>query len=481
MMRLIGANEAVAYRVLERRLQTLVAILASVVLTSTLLMTAGTDKAQAQETFTCDRVASLQGNDNNPGTPEAPVQTVTRLTSLLTPGKTGCLTAGQTFDELVNINEGGDPGNPITLRSTAGGRATFTGQMMVAGSHVVISDLNFGGLGDIANNYPKTYHLGIDGDDVKVVGNDITTPHGICVDVGGLDAYGGPNDPAAVRADGFVLDHNRIHGCGLSNQLDPQTDSGVHGVYLVNTLNAKITNNYIYDNKVRGLQMWPNAVGTLVRHNVLDGNSGNLNIGSYAPNGYFSRDTTITDNIISNSTFAFSKDTAQVFGNFPNDGQTYGNVVTGNCVYQQDPSKNFGGYGYSHSDNILADPLYENRDAKDFDLQSGSPCTGKGPQPNTAPTITKVRPAKGSTTHDRTPAIRATVSDSETELQEANIRLLIDGREIGENDRGYNQATDVLFHTPDDYRLSYGFHTVKVVTNDGELGRIKRWSFKVVR
>ena len=138
----------------------------------------------------CDTVAALDGSDGNAGTAAAPVRTVRRAVELLAPGETACLTAGQTFHELANLNPSGTEDAPLTLRSTPGGRAAITGQVRVNGSHVRITGIDFNGLGAVASFAPKTYHLGVDGDDVVLSDLDITSPKGICVDVGQIDAYG---------------------------------------------------------------------------------------------------------------------------------------------------------------------------------------------------------------------------------------------------------------------------------------------------
>src|SRR4051812_1714411 len=91
--------------------------------------------AARAEAPACDVVASLAGSDDNPGTADAPVRTVRRTFALLQPGQTGCLTAGQTFHELVNVNPSGTADAPLSLRSTPGGRASFTGQIRINGSH----------------------------------------------------------------------------------------------------------------------------------------------------------------------------------------------------------------------------------------------------------------------------------------------------------------------------------------------------------
>lgn len=49
---------------------------------------------------------------------------------------------------------------------------------------------------------------------------------------------------------------------------------------------------------------------------------------------------------------------------------------------------------------------------------------------NTAPTFGKTSPARGSRTRDRTPTIRATVRDAQTDLARSNAALWVDGRRV---------------------------------------------------
>ena len=101
-------------------------------------------------------------------------------------------------------------------------------------------------------------------------------------------------------------------------------------------------------------------------------------------------------------------------------------------------------------------------------------------QPNTAPTVSSLRPVPGSTTHDRTPLIRAKVSDAETNLGSGNISLQVDGQV---KSFSYDPSTDLLIRPSN--RLSYGRHQVQIVANDGQAptpgSTTRSWSFKIVR
>lgn len=97
---------------------------------------------------------------------------------------------------------------------------------------------------------------------------------------------------------------------------------------------------------------------------------------------------------------------------------------------------------------------------------------------DTAPTITNVSPAPGSKTRDATPTIKATVSDSLTNLAKSHIKLYLDGKRI--TTFSYDRSKDRLSYTS--RRLSLGTHTVRITARDAA-GNVatRKWSFKVVR
>lgn len=97
---------------------------------------------------------------------------------------------------------------------------------------------------------------------------------------------------------------------------------------------------------------------------------------------------------------------------------------------------------------------------------------------NTAPAITRMRPAPGSRTRDRTPLLAATVGDAQTDLTKSDVRLFIDGRRI--DVFSYNRFNDRLTRTAN--RLSYGNHRVRVTARDAQgLVATRVWGFRVIR
>ena len=333
----------------------------------------------------CHRWAAGTGNDANDGSQLRPVATIRRLAVVLQPGETGCLRNGTTISTAGGwgiLTEGGLPGQPITIRSEPGGKATVSGQIHVQRSvtDVVLRDLVLAG--------PSTLSQGstlliVDGDRTSLVGNDISHPRGICVDVGHVSGWDRTDaTPATVD---FVLDRNRVHDCGMDpNNVFSQTDSGAHGIYLVHTRNARITNNFVYRNRWRGLQTWPKADGTLIANNVFDQNATQVNVGSSLTEAgpWYSSNTVVRDNIMSNRVTDYrpEKNPANIYGNFPTGSPTYGNQAFGNCIDTRGGAAT-GGNGIAFGANPSGNVVYVNRAAGDFRLAEGSPCAGKGPLP----------------------------------------------------------------------------------------------------
>lgn len=345
----------------------------------------------------CDHFASPGGSDLNPGTEAAPVRSIARLIEITGADQEGCLPTGSTFVEPIStfiVSEaGGQPGSPARIRTAdpTGPAAIVKAAMWLKGS---VHDLGFERIRftDSPGNGDKGTMLVVDGDRIAFRETEMTWRRGICLSAGHRDGYTAGDPAGTVAAGGLVIERSRIHDCGndpeIVESLRDDSQSGVHGLYLVNAPDARIHDNYVYDNVSRGIQLWPDVDGSLVDHNVFDGNGSNINVGSSAPYGHFSEANRFEDNIVSNAILRSvydppwgPGDTESIVGYFPADGNTRGNAFVGNCVYQADPALAYGGYGYTRIGDVFGDPGYVNRAAGDFRLQGGSSCAGKGPRP----------------------------------------------------------------------------------------------------
>jgi Right handed beta helix region len=312
----------------------------------------------AAASSSCTRFAAPYGSDAASGAEADPFASVGRLVDSLGPGETGCLFGG-TYAEDVKVTHGGTPAAPVTLRSRAGERATLRGRLWVAegAADVVVEGLNLDGRN--AGGLPSPT---VNGDRVVFRGNDVTNYHtAICFVLGSATGWG--------VAETVVIERNWIHDCGRL----PSTNHD-HGIYVETARNAQIVDNLIYDNADRGVQLYPDAQGTLVAYNVIDGNGEGVIFsgdGRTASSG-----NSVTANVITNSTLRFNVESW-----WP-DGSPVGteNRAERNCLWSGHEGNIGPEVGFTARDNVVANPRFADRAAKRFTLAPDSPCTGAGPR-----------------------------------------------------------------------------------------------------
>lgn len=313
-------------------------------------------------TVSCDRYAATTGSDSAAGSTAAPFRTAQKLLDSLGAGQTGCLASG-TYSEDVRVNHGGVQGSPIRLTSAPGSRATVVGRLYVpAGSNdVVLADLNLNGANP--SNLPSPT---VNGDRVTLTGDDITDGHtGICLAIGSV-AWGTAHD--------VVVDGNRIHDCG---RLPYGSTNHDHGIYIESARGVVITNNYVYDNADRGVQLYPDAQGTTISNNVIDGNGeGVLFSGD---SGLASSANVVSRNVISNSRIRHNVESWWPAGNPVGTG----NLASSNCLWNGAQGNVGDQVGFTATGNSVVDPLFTDRGANDFTVPAGSACAADVPSGGT--------------------------------------------------------------------------------------------------
>jgi nitrous oxidase accessory protein NosD len=327
---------------------------------------------------TCDKVASPLGFNSNPGTTTKPYATVEKLAGSLRPGQTGCLRAG-VYQRDVKISKGGTQAAPIVITSFPGERATLIGRLYVAdeANNVVVQQLNLDGRNRAALPSPT-----VNGDNVVFRENNVTNEHtSICFLLGSSE-WG--------RARGTLLEHNRIHDCGAL----PPTNHH-HGIYVEAAEDARIIGNWIYDNADRGIQLFPDAQRTYVAWNVLDGNGQGVVFSKRSANNV------VEYNVLSNPLVRYNLETFQLTGG--------GNIARRNCVWSTRHWGNAGiqlDIGIPVPENLVSEPGFVNRQAKDFRLLASSPCVNIAAalHPPQAPVV------KSRTKHEREVRLRASAS-----------------------------------------------------------------------
>ena len=414
--------------------------------------------ASSPAAVSCDRVAAPSGSDSAAGSATSPFRTAQKLAESLAAGQTGCLRAGQ-YEQDVKVTRGGSSGSPITLSSYPGERATLKGRLRITDSanFVTVESLDLDGRD--AGNLPSP---SVYGDDVVFRDNDVTDYHtGICFLLGS-DQYG--------RAQRTTIERNRIHDCGV---LPAQNHH--HGIYIEASDDARILNNWIYDNADRGVQMFPDSQGSYISGNVIDGNGQNV---SYARQ---SANNIVEHNVISNAVLRWNIEDWELTGT--------GNVARANCVWttRTDLYNRQGGImvtrDFTALDNLIADPLFVDRGAKDFRLREGSPCAallaaggtpppvrpgpspGPAPQPQPGPAPqpapqpgrdkppkVKVKSPRQGARFTRTLKILAEAGDDNAI---ARVDLYVDKRLVDRDTRAPYQETWTVPR-----RLSYGSHSI---------------------
>lgn len=312
------------------------------------------DRAQARR---CTLYAAPGGHRHRRrgrrGRLDHPFRTVQALLNALRPGSVGCLLGGiYRVRGQLRVNRGGRRGRWITLTSAPGQSATLVGGVVNIPP---------------GSNYVALTHLrintrGVDGIGIQLMGNHDTlassniTNHnsrGSCIVVG----YTSPAKDVAIV-------NNVIHQCG-HNPGDPHED---HGVYVDYAIDAVIANNVFWGIPDGwGVQMYPEAIGTQVVHNVIDDNGEGVVFagdGSSASSG-----NVVAYNIITSTARGYDVSSSW-------DGPVgRGNVARENCLSGgreralQRPSR-----GFSTSHNRLVSPAFVAAKRHDYRLQPDSPC-----------------------------------------------------------------------------------------------------------
>jgi hypothetical protein len=115
--------------------------------------------------------------------------------------------------------------------------------------------------------------------------------------------------------------------------------------------------------------------------------------------------------------------------------------------------------------------------------QDSSTAAPLAPSANKDLKIKAINPKPGSTTRDRTPLIKAKVTEknnndnNDNNIKKSDIKLYLDGDKKGNFD--YKSGKGLIEFTPDN-NLSFGKHKVKVVVKAGQGQKdSEKWSFRV--
>ncbi|MGH2952441.1 MAG: right-handed parallel beta-helix repeat-containing protein [Solirubrobacterales bacterium] len=288
----------------------------------------------------CDRVATVGAS------PRAFVDSLRR-------GETGCLAPGLYRANRRDIKFTRPRVALTSLRRRKPARLVGRIWITRRADRVSIRNLNLNGAN--ARGLPSPT---VTANRVRLEGNRIRNLSSSCVILGD-DDYG--------DAVGTVIERNRIHDCGRL----PATNHD-HGIYVAHADRTVIRGNWIYSNADRGVQLYPDADGSVITGNVIDGNGEGV---LFAGSGDLSSDRNlVARNAITNSILRHNvEDHWQ--GPIGTD-----NVVRRNCLFggargDQDGGLETPALGYSAFGNVIANPHYYDRNGADFRLRDRSPCS----------------------------------------------------------------------------------------------------------
>ena len=285
-------------------------------------------------------------------TPTGSITTAQGLVNALSTGQTGCFRAG-TYVGDVTVSK------QVTLTSYGGEAVTLRGRVLITGAGARLEKLLLDGrnAGNLASPV-------INASDVVLRDNDITNVNTAASCIATVTS-------GALVPDRFLIERNRIHHCGAL----PATNTH-QALSLEQGANGIVRDNVVYDNANRGIQLWPSLSGAQVGTNTIDGNGQGVLFGGAAASN------AVTNNLITNATIRWNLEDSGLTGT--------GNSASGNCVFGSNANTYYNGNGgiaiaegfatrvSLGTGNTIGNPLFVNRAAKDFTLQSTTPCSGKG-------------------------------------------------------------------------------------------------------
>lgn len=306
------------------------------------------------------------GSDTNPGTIDAPWQTIQMAMTSLQPGQIAYVREG-TYETGGTFGTEADrylwtavcqAEAPCSLLAYPGERPVLHGQVRIEGSYLRISGFVIEGplsadvtspTGRRANQVwlNEAHYIEFSGNEVRY--NDYHA--GIKLDsVSNVHLIGNH-----VHDNGrFSLATDPLNGASTKN-----TDQGIYWASTTAGGNL-VANNLIERNRAKGLQLYEHGTyDVIVVHNtVVDNGSAGILL-----NGKTDR-ITVANNVVA---FNSAKQIRVLKGN--------ANLIRGNLTYH--PKRSYSAIENKTlstvQDNITADPLFVNRAGRDFHLQAGSP------------------------------------------------------------------------------------------------------------
>ncbi len=231
----------------------------------------------------CTHHVAVGGNDDNPGTAQAPWRTIQHAADLAQPGNTVCIHDGIYAEGQVNLSRSGTAAAPITLTSAPGETATLQGKLELSKG---VSYISLGGfvvsgydiwgvtlIGD--NHHVRLSKLNVSGGEagIRLTEGESDSPPGsgpvsdvIVEDSVVRDAAGTAVDCTPGPCDRVTFRRLEISGSGLA------AGFGGDGLGLEKGRDVLVEDCYIHDNGGDGIDLnsrdkTGNVPGIVVRRN----------------------------------------------------------------------------------------------------------------------------------------------------------------------------------------------------------------------
>jgi hypothetical protein len=350
----------------------------------------GAEESETEETSACDLFASTKGSDSNPGSSTSPFRTVGHLESRLKAGQTGCLASGETFVEKPSLSTSGTAAAPVTITSAVPSNpATIRGVVGDSGSYSTISHIVFRWHDPApyscwnSNGFAEANEI-LSGPGKCASGKQNPAGSAVVVYIEGAhetlayDDVSSEHTPAIClltdNSSHALIEHSVVHDCGPAIEASPpgfptpneEIGWHMHAIYDYG-VDTTIRNDIIYGNSKNGVLFYPSGTGGLAEHNVIDENGSGVWFGS-------SSNDLAQFNIITNS--YNPRSTGFGIGSFESGS---GNIARKNCLFGNHSGNVEKSGKFASSEELEANPLYENQAARNYTLSPSSPCVGYGP------------------------------------------------------------------------------------------------------
>jgi hypothetical protein len=162
-----------------------------------------------------------------------------------------------------------------------------------------------------------------------------------------------------------VVRGNRFHECG-----SPKNGNKDHAIYASNTVGGRILGNVFWRTAGYSIHLYPHARSTRVAHNVIDGGAPSVRGGVVfgGDSEFASSGNVVEFNVIA---YAESYNITSTWDKLIGRA----NLARANCLWEgKEGNIDTSDGGFDTRSNVIASPLFVNRNRRDYRLRQKSRC-----------------------------------------------------------------------------------------------------------